>query len=161
MFEQRKADEMSHTLSIDRVDTTTTSVDVEGIDQSNLILLSNSTDPKTGATISRYTLADGDPQYPTYVDIKNQVDPRDAEGIRRTSITLRTWSRDLDSVSGLEVIKPISVVIAMNLPAMNLEVADVDQLLANAYSLTYGTVTMGARSVDLLNQLIFGLTQLY
>lgn len=152
---------MTHTLSIDRVDSTIVAVNVEEIDQTGLILLDTTTDAKTGATVSRYTLADGDPHYPSYIDIKNQVDPKDGKGVRRISITFRTWARDLDSVSGEEVIEPISFVTAMNLPAMNLEVADLNVALANCYALTYDSVTTGTRSTALLSKLLFGLTRLF
>lgn len=152
---------MTHTLSIDRVSTAVADVAVPQLNQGSLSLISTDFNAVTGQSISIYTLASGDPAYKTNITVRSQQNPKNNSGARNISIRVDTWCRDLDSVSGIEIVKPTNVVIGINLPDMSVEAGDVMALASNVYGLLFTSLTSKVPSLDVVTNLIFGLTQVY
>lgn len=152
---------MTHTLTIDRVSTAVADVAVPQLDQDTLSWVSTDRDDQTGQSISIYTIESGDPAYKTYVTVRSQQNPRNNSGARNASIRIDTWCRDLDSVSGLEIVKPANVVLGINLPDMSLEAGDVMALIGNLYGVAFTSLTSKVPSLDVVTALIFGRTKVY
>jgi hypothetical protein len=152
---------VTHTLSIDRVSTAVADVSVPQLVQADFSLVSTDFDAQTGQSISIFTLASGDPAYKTTITVRSQQNPRNNSGARNASVRIDTWCRDLDSVSGLEVVKPCNVVLGINLPDMSLEAVDVMMLVGNLYGLAFTSLTSKVPSTDVMSNLMFGLTQVY
>jgi len=151
---------MAITYSIDHLETTTESVDVEVAAKSEMVLQSTVTDPKTGAIVSTYVLASGDNSYPATIVYRSEIQSRPSGTIRRISVTFNTWSVRSDSVTGIDVRKPISGTISFNTAAdMTIEVADFDSMVGNLFSFLYSAVTAGARDTDWLADLLYGIPQ--
>jgi hypothetical protein len=75
-------------------------------------------------------------------------------------MTFSTWAVKADSVTGIEVRAPLNVTIGINVPAdMTIEVADLDDLIGNAFSFLYASVTAKVRSTAWLQKLLYGATQ--
>jgi len=151
---------MTITYSIDHLETTTESVDVEVSAKSEMVLQSTSTDPKTGAITSTYVLASGDNSYPSTVTFRNEIQSRNGGAVKRVSITFSTWAVSSNSVSGIDTRKPVSGTISFNLPGdMTIEVSDFDVLLGNLFSFAYSAVTSGARDTGWIADLLYGVPQ--
>lgn len=148
-------------LTIDNVVTTDVDVAVPQLTQSELVLRSAVTDLKTGVSTTVYVLPTGDPNYPMTATVRTEKSPSaNASAIRRSSITLATWARvTVDDV--VVEIKPISVVIAFNLPNTAVEAGDISDLIGNAYGLTFGTLNTKVPSTDHISSLMFGITELF
>lgn len=151
---------MTLTYSIDHALTTTESVNVEVADKANMVLQSNSTDPKTGEVAATYVISNGDNSFPATVVYRSGTQVRGSGQIRRMSVTFNTWGVKSDSVSGTDTRKPIAATISLNVPAdITIETADADDLVGNLFSFLYLSVTGGARDTTWLAKLLFGIPQ--
>jgi hypothetical protein len=151
---------MSITYSIDHLLTSVEDVSVEVADKASFALVRTLQDEKTGEVSSVYSLPSGDPTYPATVTYRSALNSRAAGNLRRISCTLNTWARSVDSVSGEEVILPISGTISLNVPqGVQVEVADLDDMIGNLFSFMYVSVTTKVRSTTWLAKLLFGITQ--
>lgn len=154
---------MSLTYTIDNVGGTAADVSVHRLDDSTFQHKGTTIDPKTGNTVSTYVIPSGDPNHPTTITVRTQSDPRNVNGngVRRSSITLSSWARIVDSDSSEPVLQPISMVLAMNVPMIGMEVDDLSNMVANLFGLSYMTLTSKVRDTANLNKLQFGITELY
>jgi hypothetical protein len=151
---------MSLSYAIDHVVTSTESVNIEVAAKSELTLISTDVDQKSGEVVSTYALASGDTLYPGLVTYRVATQSRSSGPIRRVSMTLDTWATETDSVTGVINRKPISCTISLNIPRdLTTELADVMQLLGNAFSFCYASVTTGVRSTGYLQKLLYGVPQ--
>lgn len=151
---------MTVTYSLDHVIATTESVNVEVAEKSAFALQRTVIDPKNGETSTSYILSSGDTSYPAVATYRSSIDERKTGAIRRISVTLATWARSVDSVSGEDKAVPILGTISLNVPqAMQVELADFDDLVGNLFSLLYPSVSAGVRSTTFLSKLLFGISQ--
>jgi hypothetical protein len=151
---------MTITYSLDHVETTTESVDVEVAAKDELVLVSTDADPKTGEITSTYVLASGDDAFPSTVAFRSGLQNRQGNQVRRLSVTFSTWAVRSDSVTGLDTRRPIQGTISFLVPSgMTIEIADFDQLLGNLFSFMYASVTTGTRDTDWLQRLLYGAPQ--
>lgn len=148
---------MSLSYAIDHVVATTESVNVEVAAKSELTFISSDTDKSTGEVISTYALASGDVRYPGTVTYRIAKQNRGGNPTRRISMTFDTWATETDSVTGVINRKPINVTWSFTVPQdLTTELADVMQLLGNAFSFLYGSVAAGVRSTTYLSNLLYG-----
>lgn len=151
---------MTITYSIDHISTSVEDVSVEVAAKSEMTLQGTITDPKTGDVTSTYILASGDNSYPATVAYRSSVQTRAGNAIRRMSMTFSTWATMSDSVSGLDTKRPVVASISFNIPAdMTVEVADMDDLAGNLFSLLYLSVTTKVRDTGWLQKLLYGIPQ--
>jgi hypothetical protein len=151
---------MSLSYAIDHVATATESVTLEVAAKSEMTLVSTDIDPKSGAVTSTYILASGDAQYPGFVVYRIESQTRSGQPLRRISVKFTTWATETDSVTGIIRRKPISTEIAMLVPIdLTIELADVMQMLGNAFSFTYASVSSGTRATGYLQKLLYGAPQ--
>jgi len=151
---------MTVTYSIDHVASSVEDVSVEVAAKSEMTLQSTFTDPKTGDVTSTYVLASGDGNYPATVSYRSSVQSRSTGAIRRISMTFSTWATAADSVTGIDTKKPISVTTSFNIPAdMTIELADMDDLIGNSFSLLFLSVTTKVRDTTWLQKLLYGIPQ--
>lgn len=151
---------MTITYSIDHAIGTTESVNVEQAAKSELTLIRTQVDPKTGDVTSQYVLSSGDSSYPATVTYRSQLNDRNGGGTRRISCTLSTWATADDSVSGNVKKSAISATFSVNVPQdVQVELADIDDLVGNCFSFLYPSVSAGARSTAYLSKLLFGVSQ--
>lgn len=151
---------MTITYSIDHLSTSVEDVSVEVAAKSEMTLQSTDVDPKTGEVVSTYVLASGDNSYPATVVYRSSVQNRSNGAIRRMSMTFSTWATASDSVTSTDTKKPLVITVAINVPAdMTVEVADLDDLIGNAFSFLYASVTAKARSTSWLQKLLYGVPQ--
>jgi len=150
---------MSITYTLDHINASTESVNVEVAAKSEMTLVSTDTDPKSGDTISTYRLASGDVAYPGTVTYRVQAQGSNGNPTRRVVMTLSTWATSDDGL-GLVVKKPLTGSISFVFPAdMTIELADLDDFIGNLFSFLYASVTAGARSTAYLQKLLFGAPQ--
>lgn len=147
---------MAHTYSVDHASTTTESVTIGVAPKSELTKgvpsVSNS-----GANLMTYKIGSGDPAYPATVVYSVEDQVRKGNPARRATMTLNTWASDYNDVTGLTEKRPISVQIAFVVPGdLTLELADLSQLLGDAFSFTYASVSAGVRDTGYLKNLQFG-----
>jgi len=149
---------MSISYSIDHLSTSVEDVSVEVAPKSEFTLQSTST--VNGVTETSYVLSSGDNAYPATVTYRSEIQKRAAALVRRLSMTFSTWAVKADSVTGIELRSPVNLTIAINVPAdMTIEVADLDDLIGNAFSFLYASVTAKARSTAWLQKMLYGATQ--
>lgn len=157
---QRKVDNMAITYSLDHTNSSTESVAVEVAEKSDMVLQGTTTDQKTGESVSTYVIATGDNSHPATVVYRNGLQNRSGGQIRRVSITLSTWARSSDSVTGDVVVKPITATVSFNIPAdMVIETADFDDFIGNMFSFLYLSVSAGARDTTWIAKLLYGVPQ--
>jgi hypothetical protein len=151
---------MTITYTLDHVESTTESVDVEVAAKSEMTLQRTSVDPKTGEVTSVYVLASGDNAYPATVTYRSIVQSRNGAPSRRLSATFTTWATAVNDVSGETIKKPITGTFSATLPAdMTVELADMDEFVGNCFSFLYPSVTAGVRSTSWLQKLQYGVPQ--
>lgn len=151
---------MTITYSLDHVNSSTESVNVEVAAKSELTLQSTDVDPKTGEVVSTYILASGDNAYPAYVTFRSGIQNRNSGSVRRISMTFSTWAVATDDVAQTVTRKPISATAAFNVPAdMTIEVGDFDDFIGNAFSFLYASVGTGARNTGYITKLLYGAPQ--
>lgn len=153
--------QVTNVLSIDSVVSTDVDVAVPRIDQSDLEHVATVVDARNGVITSTYVLNTSDPAYPLKVIVRNEKSPTNAKAIRRSSITLTSWARIVDGNGVVVDVQPITAVIAMNTPAMDLETADLSDFWGNLYGLTFDVLNTKVPATTYLNQMLFGLTQYY
>jgi len=153
---------MTVSYSLDHiVGGTTESVTVEVAEKSAASLVSTIVDPKSGEVSSTYVLSSGDPSFPATVTYRSALNKRGDKSIRRISCTLSTWATSEDSVTGDILKENILGTISFNVPqAMQIELADLDDMLGNLFSYMYPSVAAGVRSTAHLAKLLFGVTQI-
>jgi len=151
---------MSLSYTIDHAVASVEDVSVEVAAKSEMTKLGTSTDPKTGEQETKYALNSGDNSYQAFVIYRNLVQKRAVGAVRKFSITFMTWATALDSVSGLETKRPISVSTTYTVPGdMTIEIADLDDLLGNAFSFQFLSVTAKVRDTTWLATLLRGGTE--
>jgi hypothetical protein len=151
---------VTHTYSLDHVATATESVLVETAAKSELTLISTTTDPKTGAVTSNYVLASGDDAYPATVSYRVENQTRGGNPVRRVSMTFSTWAADYNDVDGITTRKPVVASFSFVLPAdLTIELADMDDLIGNAFSFLFASQSAGARNTGYLQKLLYGVPQ--
>lgn len=151
---------MTITFSIDHLSTSVEDVSVEVAPKSEMTFQGITTDPKTGEMKASYVLASGDNAYPAIVTYKSALQSRASGQVRRIEIQFSTWATQSDSVSGLDTKKPVTASVVFTVPAdMTIEVADLDDLLGNAFSFAYLSVTTKVRSTAWLQKLLYGASQ--
>lgn len=152
---------MTHTLSIDRVDSTTADVSVPQLDQSDFGLISIDRDTSKGSVEAVYTIPTGDASYPTTIVVRHAVDPKDRNATARNLIAINSFARDYDDVTGEEIVKPISAVLTLQLPSMQLEAADIAVLVGNLYGLSFNALESKVPDTDVLSKLLFGQVEVF
>jgi hypothetical protein len=151
---------MTITYSIDHLNTSVEDVSVEVAAKSEMTLQSTDVDPKTGEVVSTYVLASGDNSYPAIVTYRSSVQNRANGAIRRMSMTFSTWATAADSITGIDIKKPLLGTVSFNVPAdMTIEVADMDDMIGNLFSFCYASVTTKVRSTTWLQKLLYGVPQ--
>jgi hypothetical protein len=151
---------MSITYSIDHLVTSVEDVSVEVAAKSEMTLQGTGPDPKTGDQVSTYVLASGDNSFPATVAYRVGYQSRSTGAIRRVSMTFSTWATTSDSVAGTDVKRPLVATVSFNIPAdMTIEVADMDDLIGNLFSLLYLSVTTKVRDTTWLQKLLYGVPQ--
>jgi hypothetical protein len=151
---------MTVTNDIDHIVATLEDVSIETADKSAMTLHRTENDEKTGENSSVYILPSGDITYPATVTYRSSLNKRGGAPTRRISVTLSTWARSTDSVTGEVIVKPMSGTISMNIPTeIQVDLADVMQFLGNLFSFCYLSVTTKVRSTTWLALLLFGGTQ--
>lgn len=156
-----KGEIVTHTLSIDRVVTTTADVAVPQMVQSGFSLVSTTRDAAAGVIEAVYSIPTGDANYPTTIVVRTARNPKDRAGVARHLIAINTFARDLDGVTGLEVVKPISAVLTIQVPNMSVEAADLATLIGNLYGLSFNTLTAKVPDTAVLSGLQFGLVEAF
>lgn len=155
---------MTHTLSIDRVGGTPADVSIVQLDRTYFDKVGIATyDPKTGTGKCTYTIASGDRLYPSTVVVSNTLAPNGAEGAQRhVTIDFNTWARDVDN-DGLvkEKVQPIHARIQWDVPSIAVDVGDVQDMLANAFTLLYTTLTSKVMDTGIISATLWGGTELY
>lgn len=156
---------MSVSYDIAGVGGTAVDVNVEPVTQASLVWLGQTENKaKTGVTQS-YVLNTTDRSAPLQVHVYSAREKATGgKDVQKITWTLTSFVRATDSVTGLDPAKdqPISVTISMSIPfGTTVDVADLDKMLANAYSLTYPSATLGTRSTAHVSQLLLGGTKLY
>jgi hypothetical protein len=152
---------MTHTLSIDRVNDTAAAVDVPQLDQTDIGLVSVDRDTSKGSVEAVYTIPTGDSNYPTTIVVRHAVDPKDRNATARNLIAINSFARDYDDVTGEEIVKPISAVLTLQLPSIQLEAADIAVLVGNLYGLSFNTLTSQVPDTDVLSKLLFGQVEVF
>jgi hypothetical protein len=152
---------MSLTYTIDHAVATVEDVSVEVADKASLALQSTIEDT-AGGVVSTYVINAGDPTYPATVVYRSAlVLPKGKPPYRRASVTLNSWARVADSVTGLDKLSPIQATISINIPQeFPVELADLNVFLGNLYSFTYPSVSTKLRATTTLSKLMFGISQL-
>jgi len=151
---------MTISYAIDHLSTSVEDVSVEVAAKSEMTLQSTTTDPKTGEVTSTYVLASGDNGFPAFVTYRASVQNRASGSVRRLSMTLSTWATKSDSVSGTDEKKNLSIGVTITVPSdMTIEVSDVDDLIGNAFSFLYLSVTAKVRDTSWLQKLLYGIPQ--
>lgn len=149
---------MTHTLSIDNVGGTPVDVSIANFAKTSLELVNTTVAQAGRQVISTYVLTTSDVANPTSVVVQSTAG---TDGIRRSSITLKTVARDVDA-DGTEVAtKPISVVVAINVPTMSIEARDVMDLVLAGVNLMYPSLTSKVPDLGTVSALLFGITGLY
>lgn len=151
---------MTITYDIDHLPGSTESVTVGVAPKSSMALISSDIDQKTGEVTAKYVINTGDPSYPAIATFRTALQRR-ADGVfRRISVTFETWASVTNSTTEEVVRKKISGTISALVPAdVTIEVADLDNFLAEVYSFTYASVSSGTRSTTYLGKLLFGSPQ--
>lgn len=152
---------MSLAYTIDHAVATVEDVSVQVADKASLALQSTS-DDGAGGVSSVYVINSGDPTYPATVAYRSTlVAPKGKPSYRRISVTLNSWARRSDSVTGIDALAPIQSTISVNVPQdFSVEVADLNEFMGNLYSFTYPSVTSKLRATTTLSKLLFGISQL-
>lgn len=153
---------MTITYSLDHVTSgSTESVLVEIAEKSAVSLIRTAEDPKTNEVSSTYVLPSGDSSYPATVTYRSALNGKVDKLVRRISCTFSTWATKDDDVTGEIKKSIISVTMSFNIPQdVQIEVADLDDLMGNLFSFMFPSVAAGVRSTAILAQLLFGVTQL-
>ena len=150
---------MSTTYSLDHVSASVEDVSVETAAKSEMTLQSTTTDPKTGESVSKYVLPSGDNAYPATITYRSSVAKRSQGDVRNCSMTFSTWATSDDGL-GTVVKKPLLASFNLQAPAdMTIEVADADDLIGNAFSFLYLSVTAKVRDTTWLQKLLYGIPQ--
>lgn len=147
---------MSITSSIANLSTSTTSVNVQRLNSTLMVASGIQEDPKSGLSIANFRLPSGDARYPLVVSPKIQK----VGGQKRMSIKLQSYVQIDDSVSGLSTFTPIDAILAVNAPDVQVDLADVGNLVNNLYGLFLGTVTTGSPDWKVLSNLLYGVPSL-
>lgn len=152
---------MATVVSIDRAGGTPADVSIDKLDEATFQLLSTDVLPN-GATRSTYTVASGDPRYPTTITIQTKLDKNGnkGRGVQSATFALNSWARvEVDSV--ISDIAPINAALSINIPVgVALEIADIRQYIENLYALTYATLSTNEPVNDRLSaSVLFGVTQ--
>jgi len=152
---------MSLTYTIDHAVSTVEDVSVQVANKAALALIKTADDGNGGVT-SEYAINTGDPTYPAMVTYRSAVvTPKGKPSYRRISVTMSSWARVADSVTGLDKVAPIQGTISVNVPLdFSVEVADLNEFVGNLYSFTYPSVTTKLRATGTLSKLLFGISQL-
>lgn len=149
---------MTITYSIDRVSTTTADVAVPQLTQAGFSLVSTSRDVNSGVNESWYSIPTGDPLYPTTIVVRHAKNPKDKAGVRRLTLAINTWAREVDSVSGAETVNPISAAMTLQVPSATVEAADIAALIGNLYGLSFNSLTTKVPDTAVISGLLFGIT---
>jgi hypothetical protein len=152
---------MAITYSIDRVSTNVADVAVPQLAQSTFSLVSTTRDAAAGTSESIYSVPTGDPLYPTTIVVRFAKNPKDRNGTRRLTLAINTFAREVDSVSGVETVNPISAALSLQVPAATVEAADLAALIGNLYGLSFNTLTAKVPDTTVISELLFGITQAY
>jgi len=151
---------MTISYSIDHLSTSVEDVSIEIAAKSEMTLQSTTTDPKTGEIASTYVLASGDNAYPSSVVFRSSIQNRTNGAIRRMSMTFSTWATKSDDVTNVVVKRPVVATFSVNVPSdITVEVADLDDLIGNAFSFLYLSVTSKVRNTTWLQDLLYGIPQ--
>lgn len=151
---------MTVTYSIDHTPTTTESVNVEVAEKSAFSFVRTTVDEKTGENSSIYVLSSGDATLPATVTFRTALSQNGKGPSRRISVTFSTFARSDDSVTGEVKTYPINATISVTIPQnVQVELADIGNLLGNLFSLLYPSVSAGVRSTAWLAKLLFGVSQ--
>lgn len=152
---------MAHTLSIDNMSTSVVDVSVPQFDKTKLKLVAVDKDDVRGTVEARYVYQDGDPLYPTTVVVRYAADPKDKARVIRCLVAINTHARDVDGVTGVEVVKPFSIVTSMQIPSMSIEAGDLVNAWLNLASLGYTAINTKVPNDAVMSGLLFGLVQAY
>lgn len=147
---------MTFSSSIVGVDTTTTSVDVQRLNPSNISLTGTSVDLKSGVSQAQYRIVSGDSRYPLQLTLRVQVQG----AIRRCSAKIQSYVKVDDSVTGASEFHLVDAIVAFNLPDALIDLADVATLVCNAYGVLLGTVTTGTPDYAVISNLMFGVPKI-
>lgn len=135
---------MATTVVFQKLGTTATHVEVEGLDQTDLALRASNVSNDGLRSSADYVLASGDSTIDTTVAVRINKDPKAHGGIGKTnySIRLNTILLETDDTSGETVMElPVTAVIAFDHPGMGIaDPEEVKQLLMNLYGLTFPSV---------------------
>lgn len=130
---------MAHTLDIPGKAAIPLDVTIPVCNQDALELQSITRDEKGDSITATYVDPSIDPNYPVVYTVKS-VKTKDQ---LRSSISIAAWATDTDEEGVLVERKPISAVLAVNFPPMNVDVTDVRDMLAGLYGLSFYGVDGG------------------
>lgn len=151
---------MSHTLTIDGLGGTAADVSVYQLDQSTLVELATTRDPD-GSISTQYLVPGVDANYPVILTVRNFRDAKKPDSLRRAALSLSAWARDVDSVSGLTILKPITITTTIYIPGMSVETVDVLTGVENLFGLFFHTLTSKVPDTLAMAAIIAGATKLY
>lgn len=160
----RKADKMSLSYDISGVGGTAVAVNVEPITQGNLEWKTETPAKSGDGRTQTYSLNTSDLVAPLQVHVFSVTEKSGGILTRRFNITIESAILTTDSVDGrlYERDMPIKATLSMTVPlGAGVEVADLDKLLANLYSLTYPSVSSGTRNTGFMSKMLRGVTKLY
>jgi len=153
---------MTVTLAIDRTGGTPADVSVPKIAEADFMRLGTEMLPNGSRTT--YTVATGDTTYPTKIVVQTKLDPNGngGSGQKSATISIQTWARATDDVTGEVLVKPCNSMLAVNLPAdLPVEVEDVLALIENVFSLTYATLSTKVPVTTRLSALMFQVSDVF
>lgn len=155
---------MTHTLSVLRVGGSGADVSIKQLDRTYFGKVGLATyDPKSGTGKCTYTIASGDRLFPSTVVVTNVLAPSGAESAQRhVTIDFNTWALDVDDSGVLPTkAQPIHARIQYDVPNIAVEVGDVQDMLANAFTLMYTTLTSKVMDTGIISATLWGETELY
>lgn len=156
---------MTVTLSIDgSAGASGADVTVSQINQAALVYNGTTLDPKVpGKIVTNYALPSlaVDLLLQPSLRVQTQKDPKSVTSVRRSLIELTTWARSVDSVTGDVLTAPIVAGTYINSPGINLEAADVLQLVEILFGLHFKTLTSKVPDSVVISSHLAGVTNVW
>lgn len=152
---------MATTYSIDGTGGTAVDVSIHPITQDNLVEQSYEANTKDGVFTRTYLLPGNDQSHQSLVRVQTRQDPKDPNGTIGATVAYNTWARAVDTDGDVISLRPVSCVIAINVPPALVEVDDLSLLVANTFSLTYESLTAKVRATGILNKLMNKINKLW
>lgn len=155
---------MANTSVFHNLASTTTTVEVPSMDQSQLNFQKTESSKNGLVTTHHYILNTGVTYVTTTVRVRIEDLPQANKGFgeRRVSIWIDTSEEVTDADDARVSLYPVAGLIAINFPGMGtLDPTNLAMMFGNLFGLTFGGLTVGVPDEDFVSQLARGDASLY